>query len=342
MALAPTVILAGDVGGTKTNLAAFELRHGVPVPIESDSYPSRESANFESLVVRFAKKVTRTKQVRIDHACFGIAGPVRGGRCEVTNLPWVVESDALSAALDISGVTLINDLEATAYAIPVLHPQEVEELSPGVPFSTGNLAVIAAGTGLGEAGAYWDGARHLPFASEGGHTDYAPRNELEVDLWRYLQGKFGRVSWQRLLSGVGQVNIYEFLRDTGRGKETPSVVEEMRREDPARIITTAGLEGRCALCAQALDIFVSLYGAEAGNLALKVNATGGVYLGGGIAPKILQKLREAGFMEAFRDKGRMRPLMESMPVRVIVNDRAALLGAACCAAIRAGLMAARS
>jgi glucokinase len=249
----------------------------------------------------------------------------------------VVEAQQLSRASGIATVLLINDLAATAYGIPALAPSDVAVLSPGSPDAVGNTAVIAAGTGLGEAGLYWDGTSYRPFATEGGHTDFAPRTALEVELLRFLFARFARVSYERVLSGPGLLNIYQFLRDTGHGEEPAWLTEELHQQDPASTIAQTALAGHCALCEQALDLFVSLYGAEAGNLALKIMATGGVFIGGGIAPKILPKLTASLFMDAFLAKGRMRPVLEAIPVRVILNDRAALVGAARYAMLRAAL-----
>jgi glucokinase len=239
----------------------------------------------------------------------------------------------LATELQIKNTVLINDLEANAWGIAALLPEDVVSLNQvkGVPI--GNQAVISAGTGLGEAGMYWDGTQHHIFACEGGHTDFAPRNELESDLLRYLHGKFGHVSYERVVSGPGLVNVFRFLRDTGRGAEPKWLTEEMNQTDPAAAISHAAVEGKCGLCEQAVDLFVSIFGAEAGNLALKLMATGGVYLGGGIAPKMLPKLASPLFMQSFIAKGRMQPLMESMPVRVITNEKTALLGAARRAAV---------
>ena len=215
--------------------------------------------------------------------------------------------------------------------LPRFKPKDFVTLNAGVADAEGNQAVISSGTGLGEAGLYWDGKKHRPFACEGGHSDFAPRNELEAELFRHLREKFGRVSYERVLSGPGLLNIYEFLRDTRRGEETAALAEEMRRADPAAVISRAALAGKYELCVKALDLFVSVYGAEAGNLALKMMATGGVFVGGGIAPKIIEKLKGPAFMEAFTAKGRMQPLLETMPVRVIMNEMTPLLGAARCA-----------
>jgi glucokinase len=260
---------------------------------------------------------------------------VHDGRAVATNLPWIVDAAELGGKLG-ARTWVINDLEATAWGLAALSRDELAELSPGVPGAAGNLAVVAAGTGLGEAGLYWDGRHHRPFATEGGHASFAPTDDVEVDLLRWLQGRVGRhVSWERLVSGPGLVSLYEFLRDTGRGEEPPWLAEAMRTGDPGAAITQAAHDGRSPLAAEALRRFVSLYGREAGDFALKVMATGGVYLGGGIAPRILPALRDGTFLAGFLDKGRMRAVLEAMPVRVVLNDQAGLLGAGRCAAFHA-------
>jgi glucokinase len=240
----------------------------------------------------------------------------------------VVDSGVVARELALKSVGLINDLEANAWGIAMLEATDFAVLNEGASDASGNAAIISAGTGLGEAGLYWDGRQHRPFATEGGHTDFAPRNHLEMELLDYLLKQFRRVSCERVVSGPGLLNIYHFLRDSGRGEEPPWLAERMRQQDPAAVVSAAGLNGESELCVQALDLFVSIYGAEAGNLALKVMATGGVYLGGGIAPKIVRKLKDPVFLNAFTAKGRMKPLLQAMPVRVILNPKTALLGAA--------------
>jgi len=325
------MILAGDIGGTKTRLALFTAVGERLESLAEEIFPSREHGGLDEIVRTFVSK----QQVSVTHAGFGVAGPVKHGRCETTNLPWVVDARQLAGQLGIASVVLINDLEANAYGVAALEAKDFVILNQGAPDAEGNAAIIAAGTGLGEAGFYWDGAQHHPFACEGGHGDFAPRNELELELLRYLLTRFTHVSYERVLSGPGLYNIYQFLRDTGRSKEPVWLAEELRQQDPAATISQAALTSRSALCVQALDLFVSLYGAEAGNLALKVMATGGLYVGGGIAPKIMQKLEDSTFVQAFIAKGRMRPLLEAIPVRVILNDQTALLGAARCALLHA-------
>jgi glucokinase len=256
------------------------------------------------------------------------------------NLPWVVDAAAMASQLGLPGVALLNDLEANAWGIGALGPEDFLTLNAGAPGARGNACVVAAGTGLGEAGMYWDGTMLRPFACEGGHVEFAPRDAREIALLQYLTLKFGHVSYERVVSGPGLANIYAFLCDTGRGKETPEIARVLREGDAAAVIARAALDGRCALCVAALDLFVSIYGAEAGNAALKFMAEGGVYIGGGVAPKLIAKLVDGTFLRAFVAKGRMQPLLEAMPLRVIMNPKTALLGAARYAAIHAGLIGA--
>lgn len=318
------MILAGDIGGTNTRLALFAEGESPLHCVAEETFRSQHHPNLDTIVRTFLA----SHDGAVTAACFGVAGPVKQGRCETTNLAWVVDAAVLASILGTEHVWLINDLEATAYGIATLTANDWLVLHAGAPDAVGNSAVIAAGTGLGEAGLHWDGNAYQPFACEGGHTDFAPRNELEIELLRYLLARFGRVSYERVLSGPGLHTLYQFFRDTGRGVEPPWLAEELTQRDPAAVISQAGLEEKNELCVQALNLFATLYGAEAGNLALKVMATGGVFIGGGIAPKILPKLEEPFVLEAFFAKGRMRPLLEAMPVRVITNPKVALCGAA--------------
>jgi glucokinase len=301
------MILAGDIGGTKAHLGLFTDDGGGP--LRSATYRSADFDDPTALVGAFLSD----NSAEIRYACFGVAAPVGDGAVASINLPWPVYAHELAEVLCLPGVLVINDLEANAHGIAALGPGDFGVLSQGNPQASGNAAVIAAGTGLGEAGLYWDGDRHHPFASEGGHADFAPRSEVEAALYRHLEAEYGRVSYERVCSGMGLANIYRFL---GGPTEEPSAIGR------------SALEGTDELAVSALHLMVSIYGAEAGNLALKMMATGGVYLGGGIAPKILPKLLDGAFMSAFKDKGRFSPLLESIPVRVILNDKAALLGAA--------------
>jgi glucokinase len=321
------MILAGDIGATNSRLAVFTAHAAGFEPVVEATYPSRGYANLQAILQTFLA----THEVRIDRACFGIAGPVRHGRSDTTNLPWDVDARDLARTLQLKAVKLLNDLEAHAYGIAMLAPEDFVTLNQGAPDASGNAAVIAAGTGLGEAGLYWNGRHHLPFAGEGGHTSFAPSDPLQIDLLHFLSREFGHVSWERVLSGPGLYNIYRFFRDTGRAEEPDWLKEQMQQQDPPAVISQAALANTSALCRQALDLFVVLYGAEAGNLALKLMATGGVYLGGGIAPKIMQRLMDSTFMEAFVAKGRLKPILQAIPVRIIMKDQVALLGAARCA-----------
>lgn len=323
------MILAGDIGGTNARLAFFDVMNGHFRLVSASVFPSREYAGLDQIVSKFVE----TSNLHPDAACFGVPGPVRSGRVETSNLPWVIEAARLADELNLKKTVLINDLEANAWGIAALGPEDVVSLNQVKGNPVGNQAVISAGTGLGEAGMCWDGSQHRIFASEGGHSDFAPRNELEIELFRYLSGRYGHVSYERVVSGPGLVNVFHFLRDSGRGTEPQWLTDQMAHGDPAAAISRAALDGACALCEQALDMFVSVFAAEAGNLALKIMATGGVYLGGGIAPKMLTKLSGPLFMHAFVGKGRMQPLLEAMPVKVITNDKTALMGAARCAAV---------
>ncbi len=325
------MILAGDIGGTNARLALFETLNGQLQQVTETVFPSRQHSGLDEIVAKFVAQQPAQGKGKPEAACFGIAGPVVNGRSETSNLPWVVESTALADVLRLPQVQLINDLEANAWGIATLQTDDLVGLNLIQGQPRGNQAVVSAGTGLGEAGLYWDGKQHHVFACEGGHTDFAPRNELEMQLLQYLVARFGHVSYERILAGPGLVNVFNFLRDSGRGRPESWVVEEMGKSDPAAVISRAAMQGKCDLCVQALDLFISIYGAEAGNMALKVMATGGVFLGGGIAPKILPKLKGPLFMDAFRSKGRLQRVLDSIPVCVITNDKTALRGAARCA-----------
>jgi glucokinase len=327
------MILAGDIGGTHARLALFESEGGKVREVVGETFPSRQYQTLEEIVAKFAA----THQAKIEHACFGIAGPVRDGRSETPNLAWVVDAKQLARAAGVASLRLLNDLEANAFGIATLSEKNFTVLNPGASNASGNQAVISAGTGLGEAGLYWDGKYHRAFASEGGHCDFAPSDDVEGELLLWLRKQFGHASWERVLSGPGLYNIYRFLRDSGRGEEPKWLAEETALADASAVISRAALENRCELCVKALDMFVSFYGAEAGNLALKIMALGGVFLGGGIAPKIASKLKQPAFMKSFAAKGRLSPLLEAIPVSIILNDLTALMGAARCAALDAGL-----
>ncbi|HEV3471014.1 MAG TPA: glucokinase [Pyrinomonadaceae bacterium] len=328
------MIIAGDIGGTKTNVALFES-HGQRLDriIAQRSYPSGKYAALEDIV----RELVAELAPRVTHACFGVAGPVAGGRVEATNLPWVVSAESLAGALGLPRVGLINDLEATAYGVEVLQPSQFYTLSAGAGVGHGHRALIAAGTGLGMAGIFWDGQHYHPMPSEGGHTDFAPRNEREFELFKYVREKVGgHVSVERVLSGPGLVTIYSFLRDQGYCEEPAWLAEEVAGGDPAAAISRAGLANKCSLAVTALDMFVEIYGAMAGNLVLLLKPAGGLYIGGGIAPKIIEKLKDGAFMRAYLDKGRMSGIVEATRVCVILDDKAALYGAGRAALLHAG------
>jgi len=318
------VILAGDIGGTHSRLALFTEDRGHLCMLDEKTFFSREHQSLLQIVSLFLRDCSQPVRT----ACLGIAGPVLRGRALATNLPWIADATEISRQSEIDSVWLINDLEAHATGIADLAETDLVGVNSAPP-REGNAALIAAGTGLGEAGMYWDGTRHHAFAAEGGHADFAPRTELEVGLYNYLRGKFGHVSCERILSGPGLKNVYDFLRDSQLESEPEWLRDELAESaDPAANISQRGLDASVPICERALDIFVTVYGAEAGNLALRMLATAGVFLSGGIAGKILPKLCTPLFRDAFTDKGRMKPLLESIPVKVITNARVGLIGAA--------------
>jgi glucokinase len=349
------MILAGDIGGTKTHLALFDwVEHRVE-PHRQRTFASGDYQSLEEALKEFLKPPPAPREDHLDEveeeqasaeskasppeepltieaACFGVAGPVIENRVRTTNLPWFIDGHELATRFSIKSVRLVNDLEATAHGLLVLRPEETVTLNAGTPSTTKRvIALIAAGTGLGESILVWDGKQYHPLASEGGHTDFAPNSDLEIDLLRHLRASYLHVSYERVLSGAGLHNIYEFLRDTKKNEPT-WLAERLKVGDPAPVIAEVGLAKQAEICVQALDLFASIYGAEAGNLALKSMALDGVYLGGGIAPKLLSKLQDGTFMRAFAAKGRYKRLLSSIPVRVIMNDGAGLLGAASVAA----------
>lgn len=321
------MILAGDIGGTKTNLGLYTEENGHPRLKKLETYSSRDTIDLESLIVGFLE----THPFPVQAACFGIAGPVMRGEGRITNLPWRVSESRLKRRFKWPGVRLINDLTATAQAVPLLKGRDLVTLNRARAGKGGNLALIAPGTGLGQALLIDEDGRWVPVPSEGGHVEFAPNNEDEISFWRYLHQRFGHVSIERVLSGPGLVNVYSWLRESGGYKEPSWLSRMLEGRDPARVISETALKGRSRLCAASLNMFASIFGAVCGNLALTGMTTGGVYLGGGIPPKILPVLKRDPFMKAFTDKGRFSDFMKKIPVRVIMNERAALLGAARCA-----------
>jgi glucokinase len=349
------MILAGDIGGTKTHLALFDWHKDRVDPVRLETFHSADYPSLEDMLLEFLVppnppvSVERSQAqkgddiesepehqakepLKIDAACFGIAGPVIQNHSRTTNLPWVVDGATLAKRFDIQKVKLLNDLEAMAHGILLLRPDEVEALNVGNPPPHNQaLALIAAGTGLGEAILFWNGSRYQPMPSEGGHADFAPNNDNEIELLRHLRSNYLHVSYERVVSGPGLHAIYDYVRDSKRNEPT-WLAEQIKAGNPAAVIAEAGLKGQAEIATQTLDLFASVYGAEAGNLALKAMALNGVYLGGGVAPKLLAKLKDGTFMKAFTNKGRYARLMTSIPVKVVMNQKTALLGAASIAA----------
>lgn len=320
------MILAGDIGGTKAQLALFAPGAHPREPVRIDRLPTNGSPSLEAIVRTFLDGAG----ARPHRIVLGIAGPVHDNACITTNLPWQVDGHALGEAFGAE-VTLLNDLESTAHGLATLGPADLLTLQDGAP-APGNRALIAAGTGLGEAILRWDGAAWQPMASEGGHTDFGPRDAFEDELLHWLRGKYGRVSYERILSGPGLADLYRFCRETRRGDEPAAVAMRFdAAEHPAAIVTETALDGSCERARIALGHFVSIYGAEAGNLALKSLALGGVYVGGGIAPQMLAELKRGGFIRAFFEKGRLSPVLTRIPVSVVLDPLTALWGAAACA-----------
>jgi len=314
------VILAGDIGGTKTHLALFD---GEKMCADA-KFKSSEHENLRSIVKEF---LGANPNYSVERACFGIAGPIQDRKCKATNLPWIIDADLMEKEANIAHVSLINDLEANAFGINCLKEDEFFTLNEGKKHE-GNAALISAGTGLGEAGLYWDGKEYHPFACEGGHCSFAAENEIEMKLWKYLRKQYDHVSFERILSGPGLTNIYRFLIDEGLEKEEAHVKKAMEEADPSYVITEMGMKSMSVACERALDLFVSIYGSEAANLALKMLSVGGLFIGGGIAPKILNELAEGSFMKRFVQKGRFTSLLLGIPVKVVLNEHTALLGAA--------------
>jgi glucokinase len=319
------MILAGEIGATGTRLAAFEKEGSRLQLVVEKTYMSQEHSSLSEIIAAFIN----AEGIAAHSACFGVAGPVRRGRSKISNLPWVIDSRDLARQLKLDSVGMINDLEAYAYGIDGLDSKDFVTLNAGSEDAEGNRAVISARTGLGVAGMYWDGFRHHPFACEGGHSDFAPRNALEMELLAYLQKKYGRISYERLLSGPGIKNIYDFLRDAHKVDEPQWLKDQIgAAADPPALISQLAQEGKAAICDQTLSIFVSIYGAETGNCALNFLSTGGIFIGGSVAAKNVSKMKDPIFMESFLDKGRMVDLLKEIPVTIVLNDDSGIIGAA--------------
>lgn len=318
------IVLAGDIGGTNARLALVEVSASGVRILREGRYASRESPGLASIVQRFSRDVG----TRPERACFGVPGPVVDDACVVPHLPWKINARELAAVLGISHVLLINDFSAVGYGLEWLGPGDFVTIQDGTPTARGPIALIGAGTGLGEGYLLWDGERYQVHSSEGGHADFAARDALEWQFAQFIRAEHGRASWDRILSGPGLGRLYRFLVQRGETPEHPAVQAEMARDDPAAVVTRHGLAGTDPLCVTALHLFVSVYGAQAGNLALTIFATGGVYLAGGIAPRIVDKLKDGTFVAAFRDKGRLSRLAAMVPVQVIMSPEIGLLGAA--------------
>jgi glucokinase len=318
------VILAGDVGGTKCNLALFSEKAGKLTSVFKQRFASKDFAQFDLIVREFSLQAApHLAKERVRAAGFGVAGPVINNQVRATNLPWTVDADVLASELNLTEVVLMNDLGATGHSIEHLAPEEYCILNPGKPEHGGTRALLAAGTGLGQSILVWDGARYRVVPSEGGHSDFAPHTEQQIELLRYMRRRYPQVSWELILSGRGFRTLHEFLN--------PSVIHHSFEDpgmDPAPEITRLGLSRECPVCAETLDLWTAIYGAEAGNLALKVLALGGVYVAGGIAVKIIEKIKDGTFFEAFRDKWKFESLLGNIPVSVVLNESAPLLGAA--------------
>lgn len=322
-----SLLLAGDLGGTTTRLGIFSRERGINSPLAEERFASRNYRHFSDIVKEFLNRVN----MPVNGACFGVAGPVRDGIAKITNLPWILDERAMIREFPLGRIKLMNDLEALAYAIPLLEEKDLSVLNEGSPVEGGVIAVLAPGTGLGEAFLTWNGTRYVVHASEGGHGDFAPNNVLEVELLAYLWTQFDHVSYERVCSGLGISNIYRFLRDRKHFEEPRWLAERLAAEkDNVPVIVNNALDegNKVPLCVKTLDVFISILGAEAGNLALKVCATGGIFLGGGIPRRIVPLLKSGPFMESFLRKGRMSNLVAQIPVYVILNESSTLKGVA--------------
>src|SRR6201998_491038 len=320
-----TMILAGEIGATRTRLAAYESDGNTLSKVVERIYMSQQETGLPDIISNFVK----TEGIPVHNACFGAAGRVRGGRCKISNLAWTIDSFDLASLLKLKSVGLINDLEAFAYGIDGLESKDFVTLSAGTEDAVGNRAVISARTGLGVAGLYWDGFRHHPFACEGGHSSFSPSNEMEIELLQYLHKKYGRVSCERVLSGPGIKNIYDFLSDTKKAEEPDWLHEQLRTaQDAPALISQVALENKAAICERTLSIFVGIYGSQTGDCALNFMSTGGIFIGGSIAAKIVPRMKDPIFIKSFLGKRPMQSLLRDMPVKIVLNDDSGILGAA--------------
>lgn len=323
------MLLAGDVGGTKTDLALFTSEEGPRKPLEQAQFASASYPSLEAMVREFLS----TTKVTVEKACFDVAGPVVEGRANVTNLTWGVDEGILKREFGLKSVQLLNDLEAVARSVPLLEPDDLFALNRGERVEGGAIAVIAPGTGLGEAFLTWNGTSYEAQPSEGGHADFSPTDDREIGLLKYLQARYSHVSFERVCSGIGIPNIYDYLRDSGYGPEIPEVEQalaEVRDRTPVIAQNGTGKDAPSTLCRATMEMFLSILGSETSNLALKVLATGGIYLGGGIPRRVLPLFEDDRFLKAFERKGRFNDLLRRMPVRIITNRIAPLIGAAAC------------
>jgi glucokinase len=318
-------ILAGDVGGTKTNLAYYRISEKNFELLKEGSYPSANYTNLDDILEQFIVENKLPKPHRI---CAGVAGPILHGKAEITNLSWVIEIATIQKRMGINDVFLLNDLEATAYGLAALTRNDLIRLHEGDESIKGNIAIIAPGTGLGEAGMYWDGKAYHPFPTEGGHCDFAPRTDLDIELFLFLKKKYGIVSWEKTVAGPGIHDMYLFLRQKRNITEPAWLTEALNQGDPSAVISVSAINEKDLVCSETMDLFVRYLARESANLVLKMKATGGLFLGGGIPPKIAYLLQKETFYTEYIDCDRMQHLLEPVPIYIISNDKTAMLGAA--------------
>ena len=318
------IVLAADLGGTKVNFALYKATGSNMELIVADTYHSRDYPTFINIIQTFFKE---HPDVKPDSICIGVAGPVVNGIADITNLNWMISADEISQAAGHEKVTLINDLEATAYGLACIKDEDLVTLNEGTKNNAGNIAVVAPGTGLGEAGLFWDGAAYHPFATEGGHTDFGPRTEQDIELYWFIKQQETVVSREHVLSGPGIYRVYNFFKEVKKMEEPAWLKEALEKDDPSAVISNSAIEGNTEICIETMKVFVQHLGYESANLALKMKATGGLYLAGGIPPKIIELLKKETFMQAYRNCDRMHALVESVPIKVIMNQKLPLLGA---------------